>query len=115
MALRRRIILGFFESLRIELDLLSKEGQSEVDLVIVCPPTVKTELRQHSLTVPGQSLEQHHNEKAISVEECAAVIVDAADRRLRKVYFPFSSMAAAYLRPFVPDFVDGHLKRRAKL
>ena len=43
------------------------------------------------------------------------MIVDAADRRLRKIYFPLKVYIATYLRPFVPDFVDYFAKKDAQV
>lgn len=42
-------------------------------------------------------------------------IMAAADRRARKIYFPFKVYFAAYIRPFFPDFVDRRMKAAAKL
>ena len=44
-----------------------------------------------------------------------SVIIDAADRKLRKVYFPFSAFIGVYIRPFFPDLVDFFAQRKAKL
>jgi hypothetical protein len=43
------------------------------------------------------------------------VIVEAADRRLRKVYFPLKAYLAAYIRPFVPDLIDDITRKKSKL
>jgi len=40
------------------------------------------------------------------VEEAVKFILLAADKRARKIFFPFKAYAATYLRPFFPDFVD---------
>jgi len=49
------------------------------------------------------------------VEECAAAIVDAADRKLRKAFFGWSNLVASYLRPILPDQMDALINKRAKL
>ena len=51
----------------------------------------------------------------MTVDECAATIVDAADRRLRKAVFPWKSWAAFYLRPVLPHIIDRMIDSRAKL
>jgi len=105
-------VTGFFESLRSELDLRS----IPIQLTIVCPPSVNSKLRQHSLTPRGHSpLPSRPDKDAISAQECAEVILEAADRRLRKVYFPLNAYLGVYLRPFLPDLVDFFAKRRARL
>ncbi|CAG9320386.1 unnamed protein product [Blepharisma stoltei] len=99
-------VTGFFEALRSELN------QDELAITIVCPPSVRTNLRNNSLVkVDGDK----DNENRISVENCVANILAAADRRARKIYFPFKVYFAAYLRPFLPDFVDKKLKKAARL
>eukprot|EP00455_Lapot_gusevi_P028853 TRINITY_DN3090_c0_g1_i3.p1 TRINITY_DN3090_c0_g1~~TRINITY_DN3090_c0_g1_i3.p1 ORF type:complete len:298 (-),score=33.52 TRINITY_DN3090_c0_g1_i3:34-927(-) len=109
-------ITGFFEALRAEMDLVKDIGQEDapVNITIVCPPTVATNLRKNSLTT-DPAFSALHDKNALSAKECASVIVDAADRRLRKVYFPFSAYFGVYARPFFPDFVDYFAKRRARL
>lgn len=99
-------VTGFFEALRSELN------QDELAITIVCPPSVRTNLRNNSLIkVEGES----DNEERISVENCVSNILAAADRRARKIYFPFKVYFAAYCRPFFPDFVDRRLKKAARL
>ena len=51
----------------------------------------------------------------LSVEECAKTIMEAADRRGRKIFFPFMAYLAVYVRPFFPDYVDKKFKKLAKL
>ncbi len=107
-------VTGCFEALRAELDC--DPNANPIDITIVCPPSVNTGLRAHSLTVKGGSpIADKPDPKAISAEAAAALIIEAADRRLRKVYFPLSSYVAAYLRPFFPDFVDYYAHKRSKL
>jgi len=110
-------VTGFLEALRSEMKVLEEESggrRRTFDITIVCPPTVNTNLRKNSLTTDPR-LREAPSEHAISVEECAAAILDAADRRLRKAFFPWQSWLGAYLRPIVPDFVDKRIWRKAKL
>ena len=80
----------------------------------MCPPSVNTNLRKSALTTDS-SLRVAVAPKAMEVVECAEAIVDAADRRLRKAFFPWKSFVASYLRPIVPDAVDSAIRKRAKL
>ena len=99
-------VTGFFESLRSEMD------HEQVAITIVCPPSVRTNLRNNSLVkLDGEK----DNENRINVEACVKDILSAADRRARKIFFPFKVYFAVYLRPFLPDLVDKKLKRAAKL
>eukprot|EP00474_Spongospora_subterranea_P003255 CRZ03713.1 hypothetical protein [Spongospora subterranea] len=106
-------VTGFFESLRAEL-----HDDDKLDICIVCPPSVCTNFRRNCLKDENAHIELSNpssNPDAISAYSCAKVIVDAADRRLRKVYFPFKAYLGVYLRPFFPDLVDKQIKRKAKL
>lgn len=109
-------VTGFFEALRSEMDLVKSIGQDEspVKITIVCPPTVATNLRKNSLTT-DTAFSDIVDKGALSPKQVAAVIVDAADKELRKVFFPFSAFFGVYLRPFFPDFVDFYAQRKAKL
>lgn len=90
-------------------------GGPAYDIVLVCPPTVDTNLRKNSLTtdqrltstyakkddkVDGKNNnasgggDEGENDKAMTVEDCASCVVDATDRRLRKAFFPFKSALA---------------------
>jgi short-subunit dehydrogenase len=107
---------GFFEALRAEMDLVKAIGEDEspIKITIVCPPTVSSNLRQNSLTT-DTAFKNIADKGALSPRAVAGVIVDAADRGLRKVYFPFSAFFGVYIRPFFPDFVDFFAQRKAKL
>jgi short-subunit dehydrogenase len=99
-------VTGFFEALRSEFD------QEDVAITLICPPSVRTNLRKNSIV---QVADASDNENRIEVEECVDSILAAADRRARKIFFPFKVYFAVYVRPFFPDFVDKKLKRAAKL
>ena len=99
-------VTGFFEALRSEL------SSNQVAITIVCPPATRTNLRKNAVlkTVLGGEVES-----SLSVQNCVANILAAADRRARKIFFPFRVYFAAYLRPFFPDLIDRRLKRSARL
>jgi len=84
-------VTGFLEALRTEMEMLRKQHKKTFSITIVCPPTINTNLRSNSLTT-DQALRdagQKENDTTMSVEQCATAIVDAADRKLRKAFFPF--------------------------
>lgn len=100
-------VTGFFESLRSELN-----HDDEVAITIVCPPSVRTNLRQNSLVkLDGEK----DNEDRINVEGCVQNILAAGDRRARKIFFPLKVYFAVYIRPFFPDYIDRKFKKAAKL
>ncbi len=108
---------GLLEALRSEMRVLARaragSGKNRFDITIVCPPTVATNLRANALSAADLKTEQGHY--AMTVEECAATIIDAADRRLRKAVFPWKAWAAFYLRPVLPHIIDRLVDTRAKL
>jgi len=113
-------VTGFLEALRAEMHELSqKEGsayEEGFDICIVCPPTIATGFRKNSIMASDDDpIETVPPKHAMTVEECASAILDAADRRLRKAFFPWKSFVASYLRPLVPDLVDKAIWSRARL
>lgn len=110
-------VTGFLESLRSEMSVASPSNSFHI--TIVCPPTVNTNLRANSLTSGTSSAALPHEkapgEGAMTVADCAAAIVDAGDRKLRKAFFPMTSFLASYLRPLIPDAMDKLIMARAKL
>lgn len=56
-----------------------------------------------------------NNEVKLSVEECVNTVMEAADRRGRKIFFPLKAYLAVYLRPFFPDYVDNKFRKASKL
>ena len=107
---------GLLESLRSEMTLRRRiePHSAHFTITVVCPPTVNSNLRRNSLT-PDPKLRDVVSADGLSVEECAAAIVDAADRKLRKAFFGWSNLFASYLRPILPDQMDQLINKRAKL
>jgi len=104
---------GFFEALRAEMEA---SGKPKIYITIVCPPSVKTNLRLNSMSVSDQTpISTVPDRDAISVSECADVIMEAADLHLRKVFFPLMTFLGVYARPFLPDIVDALAIRKSRL
>lgn len=70
-------VTGFFEALRTELE------DFNVAITIVCPPSVKSPMRDHDLM--KKHIPSDESPDRITVEECVKTILEAADRRARKV------------------------------
>ena len=104
-------VTGFFESLRMEVS-------KDIDITIICPVSINTEFREHSL-LKGHDDEVHLSENvnpnskkskvASSVEEVTKVCLLSIDRKARKVLFPTTAWFSAYIRPLFPDFIDNKL------
>jgi short-subunit dehydrogenase len=73
-------VTGFFEALRTELE------DFNVAITIVCPPSVATPMREHDLMLQaGHPLPKEPVDERISTDEAVKIIMDATDRRARKV------------------------------
>lgn len=72
-------------------------------------------MRQHDLLQLHRGEDGEAEKDRLSPDEAVKVILDAADRRARKVFFPLKAYLAVYVRPFFPDFVDTRMRRASKL
>ena len=100
-------VTGFFESLRMEL-------QDTIDITIICPVTVETSFREHSLlnNVEHTVESKENNRKAgssLAINDAIEVILMSIDKKARKVIFPSKAYYANYFRPFFPDYIDKKL------
>lgn len=105
---------GFFDALDMEQQ--GGSADSLVTITMVCPPSVKTNMRNHS--IGSSSTSDKYPDKIDSrmpVEQCASLIVEAADKRVKKAYFPLKSSIAVYLRPFFPRLLNPIIRRSSKL
>lgn len=80
-------ITGFFEALRTELEdfNVGKKIILIIAITIVCPPSVRSPMRDHDLLKRHIPIDESSDR--ITVEECVKTILDAADRRARKVVY----------------------------
>jgi short-subunit dehydrogenase len=102
--------------------LRAEVGQKDITITIVCPPSVKTDLRKYDLALSLKSKKKEEENEGdgpvdtrIEVEECVKIIIEAADRKARRIYFPLRAYIGVYLRPFFPDIVDHFALKEAKL
>ena len=93
---------GFFEALRVELQ---PEG---VDVTIVYPGVVATEIRRNGWNADGEKAGSSglSEEKAMSVEECAGLIVSAMRSRKREGVMSFRGKLGRWMKLIAPAKVD---------
>jgi short-subunit dehydrogenase len=93
---------GFFESLRVELE---PEG---VDVCIVYPGVVLTNIRVHGWNAKGERLGKSGLDEAgaMTVEECARLIVEAMRARKRDVVMTAKGKLGRWLKLIAPNMVD---------
>ncbi len=99
---------GFFEALRVELQ---PQG---VDVCIVYPGVVATEIRRNGWNAQGKTagVSGLSEDKAMSVEQCAGLIVSAMHARKREVVMSVKGKLGRWLKLIAPGVVD-NLARKA--
>ncbi|MBL1178308.1 SDR family oxidoreductase [Pantanalinema sp. GBBB05] len=94
---------GFFDTLRIEL------RGSGVDVLVVSPGFVATDIRQRALGGNGLPLGQSPRDESqgnMSVAECVRQIVRAMERRQRDHAMTWKGRVIPWAKLLVPDLVD---------
>ncbi|MBE9043189.1 SDR family oxidoreductase [Pleurocapsales cyanobacterium LEGE 10410] len=102
-AASKHAMQGFFDSLRIEL-----KGTG-VDVLIVSPGFVATDIRQHILGAAGKFVKAtlpDEQEKAMSPEVCADLIVKAMTKRQRELVMTLKGKLGLWLKLLMPNLVD---------
>ena len=93
---------GFFEALRVEL---KNQG---VSVTTAYPGVVTTQIRQHGLNAQGLALGSSglKEEGAMSVQECARLIIDGMNRREREVVMTGIGKLGRWLKLIAPGMVE---------
>ncbi|NTX56730.1 SDR family oxidoreductase [Myxococcus sp. CA039A] len=94
---------GFFDSLRVEL------MGTGVDVTVVCPGFVATNVRANALGKDGKPLQvsaHDETEGNMDVGTCVSIILKAMDQREREVVMTTKGKVGQYLKLFTPGFLD---------
>lgn len=94
---------GFFDTLRIELH------GTGVDVLIVSPGFVATDIRKRAIGSNGQPLGQSPRDESkgtMPVDECVRQIVEAMERRKREHLMTVKGKATPWLKLIAPGLVD---------
>lgn len=94
---------GFFDTLRIEL------RDTGVDVLVVSPGFVATDIRQHVLGADGKLIDaslQNEQQQAMSVEECVNQILQSMQARRRELVMTRKGRFGSWLKLIAPDLVD---------
>lgn len=94
---------GFFDTLRIEL-----QGTG-VDVLVVSPGFVATDIRQSALGANGKALGQSPRDESkgnMSVDECVRQIVWAMEQRKREHLMTIKGKIIPWAKLLMPGFVD---------
>ena len=94
---------GFYDSLRMEL------YQSGVSCTVICPSWVATEFHEAQLDkdgVPrGPRGRAYYTKKTMTSDQCAKIILNAAEKRRREVLMGPGALAV-WLKLLAPGFLD---------
>ena len=103
----KHAMVGFFESLRIEL------AGTGVTVTIVAPDFVLSELHRRAMDGKGRPLGESpmQEDRIMSAERCAQLIVAAATRRKRLLVTSWRGRVGRWLRLPCPGVVDGIARR----
>jgi len=98
---------GFFDSLRIELD------GSGVDVVMIAPDFVVTEIHKRALKGDGSPLVKSpiKEGKVMTAQECAMLIVDAMEKRKRLVIGSMRGKLGRWVKLIAPKVIDNIAKK----
>lgn len=104
----KHAMVGFFDSLRVELH------GSGVDVTVVAPDFVVSEIHRRSLGPAGRPLGQSpmQESKIMTTADCARMIVRAMERRQRLVVGSLRGRVGRWVRLAAPGLID-HIADRA--
>jgi short-subunit dehydrogenase len=94
---------GFFDTLRIEL------RNTGVDVLVVSPGFVATDIRQRVLSADGKPIDaslSNEQQQAMPVEDCARQIVRAMQQRKRELVITRKGRLGLWLKLIAPELVD---------
>jgi len=101
-AASKHAMIGFFESLRIEL------AGTGASVTVIAPDFVRSEIHRRAIGPDGQPLgaSPMQQAKIMSADECAGIILRAALERRRLVVTSLRGRAMRWLKLLAPGLVD---------
>ncbi len=101
-AASKHAMIGFFESLRIEL------AGSGVSVTIIAPDYVQSKIHERSLGAQGQAVGVNpaNQLEYLTAEACADMIVKAMEKRQRLLMTSWRGYLGRLVRPMVPWVID---------
>lgn len=109
-AASKHAMQGFFDSLRVEL------RSTGVDVLVVSPGFVNTDIRQRLLGTDGKIISaKNQPPKAMSTEVCADLILEAIAKRKRELVMTFKGRLGIWFKPLLPNLIDSIAARSVGL
>ncbi len=101
-AASKHAMVGFFDSLRIEL------AGSGVSVTVIAPDFVRSEIHKRAIGPDGRPLgaTPMKVERIMTAEECARLAVRAIERRQRLLITSLRGRAGRWLKLFAPGLID---------
>ena len=98
----KHAVVGFFDSLRIEL------SDAGVSVTVVCPDFVVSEIHKRALGPDGQPLGDNPmaNSRIMTAAECARLMIEAIERRERLLVTSSRGKFARWLKLVAPGRID---------
>ncbi len=98
----KHAMIGFFDSLRIEL------AESGVSVTVIAPDFVVSQIHRRAVDGRGQALGETpmQEDRIMSAEECAALILRATERRQRLLVTSARGRLGRWLKLVAPGAVD---------
>ena len=98
----KHAVVGFFDSLRIEL------AGAGVTVTMVCPDFVVSEIHKRALDGAGRPLGETpmQESKIMTSEECAALMVTAMEKRRRMLITSARGKLGRFLKILAPSVID---------
>ena len=106
-AASKHALFGFFDSLRIELD------GTGVNVTMIAPDFVLSEIHRRALGHDGKPLGESplQEDKIMTAEKCAALIVKAMENRDRLLLMSIRAKMGRWIRLVSPQLVDNVAKK----
>jgi short-subunit dehydrogenase len=98
----KHAVIGFFESLRVELD------GTGVSVTLICPDFVVSEIHKRALGPDGKPLGDNpmQNSNIMTAEECARRMIASIERRERMLITSGRGKLARWLQLLRPQLID---------
>lgn len=110
-AASKHAMQGFFDSVRVEL------RGTGVDVLVVSPGFVATEIRARAVGPDGQPVQQSKRDETqgtMDVGTCVAQIVRAMDRRDRELVMTAKGKVGQFLKLVAPSLIDRIAERAVR-
>ncbi|MCG9698254.1 SDR family oxidoreductase [Shewanella sp. Isolate11] len=103
----KHAVIGFFDSLRIELN------DDNVAVTIICPDFVVSQIHKRALDGHGKPLGQTpmQESKIITAEQCAQMMLPAIAKRERMLITSMRGRVGRFIRLIAPKFIDNLAKK----